>query len=64
MNVQSIARRFAVSSVLVATLAGILAAGANLDPSTAAVQRPFAGEPAMALPVLPEIVVTAPRLQA
>lgn len=64
MNAQSIARRFAVSIVLVATLAGILAAGASRDLSTAAAQRPFAGGPATALPVLPEIVVTAPRLQA
>lgn len=57
----SITRRFAVAVVLVATLSGILAAevGSTTDPAARASEATRG-----ALPVLPEIVVTASRLEA
>ena len=61
----STTRQFAVALALVATLSGILAASMETGRVTRATTATPAADWALnGLPVLPEIVVTAPRLQA
>jgi hypothetical protein len=64
MYAQSASRQFAVAAVLVATLAGSIVAGiegsAAGSVSPARVQRTSQGQ----LPMLPEVIVTATRLEA
>ena len=64
MYAQSITRQFAVASLLVAAFAGILAAEVTPYPQRPGAGVPYAGQTAGTLPLLPEIVVTAPRLEA
>jgi hypothetical protein len=64
MYAQSASRQFAVAAVLVATLAGSIVAGiegsAARSISPVQVQRTSPGQ----LPMLPEVIVTATRLEA
>ena len=59
MYAQSASRQFAVAAVLVATLAGSIVAG--IERGDAAVSS--ARTPQGRLPMLPEVVVTATRLE-
>jgi hypothetical protein len=64
MYAQSASRQFAVAAVLVATLAGSIVAG--IERGGAAVSPTRAPQVAQAegrLPMLPEVVVTATRLE-
>jgi len=65
MYTQSITRQFSIALVLVATLAGIVAMGIEPGqaPEAAEAGR-FGNRVSGELPVLPEIVVTASRLEA
>jgi hypothetical protein len=65
MYTPSISRRFAVAMVLVATLAGSVVAGIERGTATfsATAQAPRAALAQARLPVLPEVVVTATRLE-
>jgi hypothetical protein len=66
MNGNTIASRAGLFVALAATLAGVFAAGVarNLAPPPAAAVSPALPAAAQAPPVLPEIVVTASRLEA
>ena len=65
MYTQSTTRQFSIALVLVATLAGIVALGIEPGqaPEAAGAGR-FGNRVSGELPVLPEIVVTATRLEA
>ena len=64
MYTQSTSRRFAVATVLVATLAGSLVAGIERGTAafSVAAQAPRAPLAQDRLPMLPEVVITATRL--
>jgi hypothetical protein len=64
MYAQSATRHASVAAILVATLAGIVAASVERGgPTTQLTARPApAARYADTLPQLPEVVVTAPRL--
>ena len=65
MYTQSTTRQFSIALVLVATLAGIVAMGIEPGQTAAGSRTPQVARPASGdLPVLPEIVVTASRLEA
>jgi hypothetical protein len=65
MYAQSASRQFAVAAVLVATLAGSIVAG--IERGGAEFAAPTRAQPAAQaqgqLPMLPEVVVTATRLE-
>ena len=65
MYAQSPTRQFAVATVLVATLAGSIVAGIERGGATvpASSQMRPAAQVAGQLPMLPEVVVTATRLE-
>lgn len=65
MYTQSTTRQFAIALVLVATLASIVAAGIGPGHAIGAAGAQRSGHPVSGdLPALPEIVVTARRLEA